>query len=342
MYSVRSLLIFLAFTVAAAFPLRCEAGAPAAGFRVQGRLLTGPGGKEVRLRGFNVCWWVPPTRQDALGIKAMGANSVRYMFGYHPAGTFAPDQLDCIWKQVPLFTDAGLWVIPVVHDFRRDGQGPYDSPELEREFLEMWTEIIARLKDNPRVIAWEPINEPHDTTDEKVAAWYARVIAHIRKLDPRRPIVVEGNGYSWPKNLVDSLKMEDPNILYAFHWYGPFEYTHRQLTPPAVYPGPWGRDWMAQQIDPAVRFREKYNVPVWCGEWGVMTACEGHPQWLADTAAVLEERQFPWSHWAWANKPGNSDDGSFDINPQKPEIYGVLQRIFLQYNISKPSPSPHP
>jgi hypothetical protein len=134
--------------------------------------------------------------------------------------------------------------------------------------------------------------------------------------------------------------MDDPNIIYAFHWYGPFEYTtSRKADSPDVYPGKWGRAWMAEHIAPAARFREQYNVPVWCGEWGVQTAAPGYCQWLTDVASLLEEQQFPWTHWAWANKPGHPDDGSFDINPLKPEIHGVMRRVFEQSRISPSTPS---
>jgi len=167
---------------------------------VRGRDILAPDGRPIRLRGFNLLWWAPPTAQDAADVQELGANCVRYMFGYQPKGRFEPEQLDYLERQVRLFTRRGLWVIPNVHAFeRKEGetrQGPWDSPELHREFLDLWTHVLTRLRDEPFIAAWEPLTEPHDVKDERLREWHAEVIAHIRKLDPRTPIVVDANGYA--------------------------------------------------------------------------------------------------------------------------------------------------
>ncbi len=300
------------------------------GVRVSGTHITTPDGRPIRFRGFNVCWWVPPTAEDAKNIKALGANCVRCMFGYQPGGKFDPSKIAFLRDQVRYFTSRGLWIIPVVHDFRKDNKGPYDDPVLNREYLEMWDYVIAELKDEPLIAAWEPINEPHDSPADRVSSWYAGVIAHFRNLDPVRPIVVEGTGYSWPQNLDDSIKQSDPNLIYSFHTYGPWEYTAQKKENPIPYPGKWTRDDLAKAIEPAVRFRAKYRVPVWCGEWGVPTSCPGYQQWIRDVATVLDRDNFPWTYWGWALKPNNPTDDTFDVNPQKPEVLRVVSSLFAK------------
>jgi len=250
---------------------------------MQGRELLAPEGRPVRLRGFNLLWWAPPTAQDAADVQELGANCVRYMFGYQPKGRFEPEQLDYLERQVRLFTRRGLWVIPNVHTFeRKEGEtrkGPWDSQELQREFLDMWTHVLMRLRDEPLIAAWEPINEPHDVKDDRLNEWYREVIARIRKIDPITPIVVDANGYAYPGNLNDALKLDSPNLIYSFHLYVPFDYTHQKPEKPVEYPGQWGKSHLADAVAPAVRFRDRHNVPVFCGEWGVITRAPGYERW---------------------------------------------------------------
>ncbi len=309
-----------------------QAFAPAKpqGLRVRGAEIVTPDGKPIRLIGFNVMWWTPSTADDARQIRAMGCNMVRYMFGYVPQGKFDPSKLDFVKEQVRYFTSRGLWVIPVVHDFRKDGKGPYDDPALNREFLEMWAWVFGQLKDDPFVAAWEPINEPHDSPVEKVAPWYRKVTAQFRKWDAARPIVVEGTGYSWPEGLVDAIKMRDRNVIYAFHTYGPFEYTHQEEGKDIPYPGKWSREDLRKAIEPAARFRAKHNVPVWCGEWGVMTRNPGYTQWIHDVASILEEYRFPWTYWGYAYIKDHPLNPSFDVNPQKKEVFELMKTIVKQ------------
>ncbi len=308
------------------------------------RIVSSIGNEPLRLRGFNVCWWVPPTEADAVNIKAMGANCVRYMFGYDPKGAYDPKQIEEVQQQIRCFTQQGLWVVPVLYMFRRDDPAdrhrkldPWSTPEMNAEFLALWTDLIGRLKGDPLVAAWEPINEPHDVKPEVAAAWYRALIPQLRKLDPYRPIVIEGANYSHAEDLSGLFKMDDPNIIYAFHHYYPFEFTTDLKTPPLAYPGKWGKAYLAKIIDPADRFREKYNVPVWCGEFGCKTGAPGYQLWLRDSCAILEANQFDWCIWAWALQPKDPKNDTFDINLEKPAVLGVVTSLFREtQNPSQP------
>jgi aryl-phospho-beta-D-glucosidase BglC (GH1 family) len=312
--------------------------APVPHWTLSGTSIKGPDGTTIHLHGFNVCWWVPPTDQDAADIQQLGANCVRYMFGYNPKGTYDPAQIDEVKRQIDSFTSRGIWVIPVLYVFEKPDPvdptnpkkklGPWSTPEMNQEFLALWTDVMGRLKGDPYVAAWEPINEPHDTPPATVAAWYRELIPKLRTIDPARPIVVEGANYSHAEDLTDEFKMDDANIIYAFHMYNPYSYTTDLQNPPQVYPGPWGRAYLEKTVQPALRFREKYQVPVWCGEWGVKTGAPSYQQWLRDTFAMMEADKFDWCIWAWALQPKDPQNQSFDINKQKTDVYHLMVDLF--------------
>lgn len=302
---------------------------------VRGPQIVTPDGALVHWRGFNHLWWTPPTVEDAENVRALGANCVRYMFGYIPRGRLDLRQLRTLRQHVRLFTDRGLWVIPTVHAFKLgdmpDEKNVWNSPELQTEFLAMWDHVLTELKDEPFIAAWEPMNEPHHMDRGRLARWYREVIAHFRAIDAVTPIVVEGANYSGAEELVDDLRLDEPNIVYSFHSYHPHEYTHmRQDTQgrPWVYPGRWDRQALAERMWIAVSFRDRYQVPVWCGEWGVMTGAPGYQEWLRDVAGLLEENRIPWTYWAWAVQRHGAVNESFDVNRQKTEVYKLISGLF--------------
>jgi aryl-phospho-beta-D-glucosidase BglC (GH1 family) len=302
---------------------------------IRGTQILTPDGQPIRLRGFNLLWWIPPTAQDVVDIKELGANCVRYQFGYRPAGRFEPEQLWFLKRHVRLFTSQGLWVILNVHAFR-DGDGPnarnvWNSPEYQQEFLDMWEYVLGGLKDEPFIAAWEPINEPHDVGRERLASWYREVCAHFHQLDPRTPLVAEGASYSGAEELLDYLKLDDPNVIYSFHFYHPHEYTHMLHPadqPLLKYPGQWGKAALADRMATAVRFRDRHQVPVLCGEWGVRTGAPGYVEWLKDVGSLLEEHNIPWVHWAWAMQARRPLNDTFDLNKRKTDIYQTVRGIF--------------
>lgn len=310
-------------------------------WRVSGENIVDHSGRTIHLRGFNVLWWVPVTDQDAADIQKLGVNCVRYMFGYQPRGTYDPSQLNEVETQVRYFTKRGIWVIPVLYECERkdatSGQTkqPWDDAQLNREFLALWQDLMRRLGNDPNVVAWEPLNEPHGSaTTETVAAWYRNVIADLRQHDPSRPIVVEGANYSHPEDLTEGIKMADTNVIYAFHFYHPWEYTTDLRNPLLDYPGAWGKAYLEQKLAPALRFRDKFNVPIWCGEWGTKTGAPHYEYWMRDVFGLLEANHLDWCIWAWARQASNPQNGTFDINPDKLEVYR-LTSSFFGHNVAR-------
>ncbi len=299
-------------------------------------IVTAQDGAPVRLRGFNTMWWAVPSDDDVAEMKRMGVNCIRHVFGYKPKGAYDRTQLTKLETDIRRLTAQGLWVVPVLHDCALNVEGgkqrhPWHDETVQREYLDLMEDVVRRLKDEPLVVAWEPINEPHNGTARQVADWYRTVVPRIRTIDALRPVVVAGTDYSWPKNLTDDLLVPGGNAIYAFHFYAPWEYTHAKDTPPKPYPGTWGRDWLAKQMEPAKAFADRHQVPVWCGEWGTFTRSPGHEAWLRDVATLLERNALHWTHWAWCAKgkdPGSDD--SFDVNRQKTGILGIMREIFTQ------------
>ena len=194
----------------------------------------------------------------------------------------------------------------------------YDA-DLQDRFFRLWTEIATRFKDCTDSVAFEPLNEvvPEDVVD----AWngiLARYIALIRSIAPKAYIVVGGVCYNSVKSVPKIDVPLDDHIVYNFHCYEPLMFTHQGAHWIDVMPRDFRIDYpktleeyqqassildkeMAGAIfeegiseigpkffedlfAPAIRKATADNVPMYCGEYGVIDLAdkEAALRWIKD------------------------------------------------------------
>lgn len=129
------------------------------------------------------------------------------------------------------------------------------------------------------------------------------IIAAIRKIDQKRTLIVGASNYNSIYELSRTVPLNDGNIIYTFHFYEPFFFTHQgatwigdqvattgvpfpydKQTFPPLSPkakNTWGetnyyqynRDGNEQSVRDKLQIVKnwalKYNVPLLCGEYGV-------------------------------------------------------------------------
>jgi hypothetical protein len=291
--------------------------------KIEGSRILEPSGKEIRLRGENVTWWSRPTEKDAQMIKKMGFNNVRYLFHYEPPagykpGQFDPQYLPPIKEHIRLFTRLGLWVIVGEWKFslEEDKVNIWNTPALRKDFYEMWKYVIGELKDENYIGAYEPMNEPHTESygdDDDYLKWYRETIALIRSLDSKTPIVVGGNNFSNAIDLGPNVKMNDPSIIYTFHEYDPRDYTHIEyhVRNDLSWPKSFGTDYHDRDFGEVRKFAKQFDVPIWMGEFGVMTYAKGQKQFIQHIVTLAEKSNFHWNHWSWRHQTKESMELSY-------------------------------
>ena len=116
----------------------------------------------------------------------------------------------------------------------------YEEPYrfLQDHFINAWLEIIKRVKDNPYVIGYELMNEPHPGDGRllhnkyfaQVQLWglYDRLIKKIRAIDADKWIFIEPEfflvtGFGMPSDLkkVIDYRNGSPRLVFAPHIYPP-------------------------------------------------------------------------------------------------------------------------
>lgn len=102
-----------------------------------------------------------------------------------------------------------------------------DDESLQRRFIDLWLELERRYHDFPG-LAFELLNEVRDVDPEKWNRLADRCLAELREKNPDRWIVIGSTSWNSADRLKDLRVWDDPHVVYTFHMYAPFEFTHQR------------------------------------------------------------------------------------------------------------------
>jgi len=235
--------------------------------------------------------------------------------------------------------------IAVIFDFHDGGELKLDASDHDNSgFVTFWQAIAKHyLGQRENSMIFELVNEPVFRTNPDV--WYAlqeKTVQAIRAIDPNRTILVSGTGYSSADQLTKLKPLPEKNLIYTFHNYDPFLFTHQSATwasdnvkPLKDIPFPSSPEAVAKMIDELpeasqaeVRsYGEKHydaayllgqlkkgadwgrqnNVPVLLGEFGSLPRVappDSRARWFAAMRAASTELKLPNSIWGYDDAMG--------------------------------------
>jgi endoglucanase len=236
------------------------------------------------------------TRADIHYLKTTGMNSIRIPFNYKLftyedyLGENNPNRgFELLDKVISWCKQEGIYVILDMHcapggqtgDNIDDGYGYpflFKSPEYRQQTIQIWTRIAAHYKNETAVIGYDLLNEPiahyfkADSLNHYLEPFYKEITKAIRTVDKNHIMIL--GGAQWDSNMKMFGPPFDPKIIYTFHKY-------------------WtktNQDVIQEYID----FRNKYNVPIYCGETG-----ENDDVWVHDFRVLLEKNNIGWHYWPY-------------------------------------------
>lgn len=280
-------------------------------------------------------------KSDFEHLKAMGVDVVRIpihfdMFiGNSETGEIKPIIWDYLDKACDWAEELGMYIVIDDHSYN---SGPYPLPKyVEAHLQKTWPQIAKRYKKRSNYIIYEILNEPQIDQGD----WYAiqqRTIDLIRSIDKKHTIVVTAADWSSLATLYDMKPYEDKNLIYTYHFYEPFIFTHqgadwtnRETAALKDLPFPYDKDRIPELVRPtkgsfvegqirstypraasekgmrmslqrARDYAEKNQVPVWCGEMGVHNVnapVVDRQNWYKMTAGLLDEFNIPFCVWGY-------------------------------------------
>lgn len=267
------------------------------------------------------------TPEDLVRIKEAGFDTVRIPVRWDDyASNQEPHTIDpAMFARVDALVEPalamGLNVILNVHHFEEVMENPR---AYARKFRDLWRQIATHYADAPDDLWFETLNEPTGELKGELMRNYQRLaVATIRESNPDRIVILMGEDWSSIRSLGSNIEAPDNNIVYSFHYYDPFDFTHQQATwlgenMPRGRRG-WGstddRAALTRDADTAKAFAEATGHPVFLGEIGVNGPVRNadRVRYMSAVAEQMSERDVAWCIWAYSNTfPLYTDEKGWD------------------------------
>jgi endoglucanase len=258
-----------------------------------------------------------------------------------PNGIAFMGELDAIVK---VANQQDLAVIVDIHPDSRFKQTLLQGGEPVERFGMLWHALAAHFAPtDPGLVFFEIMNEPEQSDPYRWQGIQAFVASRIRDAAPNHTIIACGAHWSGLEDLLQLSPLALPNVIYTFHDYEPFAFTHQGATwtmsavqPLRDVPYPstpeniaknleqeptlagkffvqqYGLDrWDANRVDISLSFAERWSelnhAPVYVGEFGVHRPYADHAmraQWLHDMRTAMEKHHLGWAMWDYQDNFG--------------------------------------
>ena len=285
------------------------------------------------------------TAQDIALIKSMGFDHVRFPIEPAPLMDSSPSILNPSYLQyvdtaLDMLLASGLAVVVDIHPSDEFKIGMLRDDRNIETFAQFWRAFAAHLsKRDPERLFLEVVNEPMVEDGDRWHGIQAKLIASIRASAPRHTIIASGHRWSGLPEMLFLKPYADANIIYNFHFYEPFAFTHQGATwagphlpfyKNVPYPSSplavkslldtiedeparynllrYGEDnWNAARIDrelsAAAAWAAKHRVYITCNEFGAFRRFAkpaDRVAWLHDMRVALEKHNIGWTMWDYA------------------------------------------
>ncbi len=283
---------------------------------VKGDQVREPGGRPIMLRGVsfgNQVWQdvaVPRLHHSAVDyqrVADMGMNSVRFYLHHatfededHP-GRYKAEGWKWLDDNIAWAKAQDIYLILNMHvppgGFQSNGEGGalWEQESAQQRFIDLWAAIAERYREEPTIAGYDLLNEPVVT--ESMAQWHTladRTIKAVRAVDPFHILFVErvnAVAGEWKEDADrNQFLVNDPNVVYEFHFYKPFHFTHQGaswvdfVAEDTTYPDPdrVGVEWFL------INWRQgtfgSPNLPEGDSDW---TYYEGDPFTIKDPTMTI-------------------------------------------------------
>ncbi|MBN1506120.1 MAG: glycoside hydrolase family 5 protein [Sedimentisphaerales bacterium] len=294
------------------------------------------------------------TKQDLVNIRSLGCDVIRLPINLHfmtdgePAYAVDPLFYYFLDQIVDWCEELELHLILDNHTF--DVTSSTDV-NVDKVLVPVWSQMAERYKGRSSCLCYEILNEPHGIADARWGQIQQEVIDAIRAVDQTHTIVVTGAGWGSYNNLKYLPVYADQNLIYSFHFYDPFLFTHqgaswtnpsmvslagvpfpynyrRMPTCPDELKGTWVQSSLnsyrtdgtvsrvRQLINVAIDFHNSRQVPVFCGEFGVYRENSDDAQrayWYEIVRTYLEDNGIPWTSWDYQGGFGLFQAGTNEL-----------------------------
>jgi endoglucanase len=319
-----------------------------------------PASRIARLRrGINLSHWFAQsadysknhieshtTAADLALIKSIGFDHVRLtlepapLFNVDDPGRLNEEYLIYLDHALDLILIQGLAVIVDIHPSEEFKLQLNSNAGRIEAFGKFWAALARHLSTrDPERVFLEVLNEPMVEDGYRWFGIQGKLISAIRSGAPKHTIIASGHRWSGLPELLFMEPYADRNIVYNFHFYEPFAFTHQGATwagadvpfyKDVPYPatpqsiskvldqvdneparenlrhygeGGWNAARIDREIGAAATWAAKYQVPLTCNEFGTyrkFAPSADRAAWIRDMRVALEKYHIGWTMWDYA------------------------------------------
>jgi len=295
------------------------------------------------------------TAKDIQLIKNMGFRHVRFpldpnvLFNEGNPESLNPKNLHYLDQALDMILAQHLAVIVDLHADTAFKKRLYKDAAFVNTVARFWRSLAQHLSTrSPELVFLEVLNEPDAKNPQE---WYAvqrQLLAAMRTGAPKHTLIAASNirvGNEWDsiKGLEVMTPVEDPNVVYNFHFYDPMIFTHAgaswgwdvlQYLDKVPYPSSpqaiasilptikneaarrqlqyygkqrWNAKELEGRISRAAAWAREHKVRLTCNEFGVFRSgvrLDSRIQWIRDVRSLLEKYEIGWSMWDYQGGPG--------------------------------------
>jgi len=262
------------------------------------------------------------------------------------------------------------WALRIVEECNKVGIKPVIAfneilltDSLSDETPQFWTDsnlnkayfnidkVVTKFAN--KVYAYEFISEPVivqnsvSTSPSRLEEFYTKTLQVVRQRDTTAYLILSPGPWGTPTNYNKFLPFNivDSKLIYNFHMYLPFNYTHQGLNnrpKGIIYPNvEFNVDTILKRFKVVSEWSIKYNYPIFLGEFNTVRWSKNSDLYVQDIIDAAKLYNFEWCYFAF--KPNYKfwnpyyEIGNPNANPTKYYLKYIgpdTQHWFMiQYNL---------
>ncbi|NAZ76586.1 cellulase family glycosylhydrolase [Kineococcus sp. T13] len=177
----------------------------------------------------------------------------------------------------------------------------WDDRTAQDRVVTIWEAIADRYREDPWVSGYNLMNEPADSTRQRVGPYYDRLLTAVRAVDPDHIVFLDGNTYSTE---FDIFGEPQDNVVYALHDYVPSGFG-RGGPYPGITDGKWiDRDVAEKTFLKRSAYARETETPIMVSEFAPIYTGDAEQdaqrrQILADQLEIYVRDGVSWASWMY-------------------------------------------
>ena len=185
-----------------------------------------------------------------------------------------------------------------------------DTGGVQTDFVAMWKRMLARHRDRPGVIGFEPLNEPSPGSTERVAfeattltAFHSKMAALVNAEAPGALVFFDPVGIVSATHVTHLGLPAGKGLVYAPHYY----------QAGTIFGGTGNDKQIAADLTTLMSPARKWGVPTFVGEWGAGNEADDAADYVAAHLAAFDELGLSGTQWEYSVNKERWNDEPLDV-----------------------------